>query len=272
MPVRRSLLAGPVLDVAPKLLGMVLRSTTDEGTVAVRLTEVEAYDGPSDPGSHAYRGQTPRNAVMFGPPGFLYVYFTYGMHFCMNVSAGPDGQPSAVLLRAGEIVEGLDLARTRRIPATPAGKFNQSTGTSPALSATQREKGVAPNRTAAGNGVAPGRAALPGEGVAPGWSAAADGVQPGPVAKRANGNPDRDLARGPARMCVALGIGRDDNGVDLLSGASHIQLLPGPGFDGEPSTGPRVGLREAADRPWRFWIPDDPTVSPYRPHVPKRRT
>ncbi|TDD20586.1 DNA-3-methyladenine glycosylase [Kribbella turkmenica] len=242
MSVRRSLLAGPVLDVAPKLLGMVLRSTTDEGTVAVRLTEVEAYDGPSDPGSHAYRGQTPRNTVMFGPAGFLYVYFTYGMHFCMNVSAGPDGQPSAVLLRAGEIVEGLDLARARRLPSTPAGKFNHSTGVRPA---GVRSVGVP--------------------------SAGANGVLPGPVAKRPNGNPDRDLARGPARMCMALGIGRDDNGADLLSRTSHIQLLPGPGFDGEPATGPRVGLREAAGRPWRFWIPDDPTVSPYRPHVPKRR-
>lgn len=226
MPVRRSLLARPVLDVAPQLLGMVLRSTTEDGTVAVRLTEVEAYDGPTDPGSHAYRGRTARNAVMFGPPGHLYVYFTYGMHFCMNISAGPDGQPSAVLLRAGEIVEGLDLARARRgRPDTQQVKFNQS----------------------------------------------AAGVLPGPDAKRRNGNPDRDLGRGPARLCVALGIGRDDNGADLLSEDSHLQLLPGPGFAGEPATGPRVGLREAADRPWRFWIPGDPTVSPYRPHVPKRR-
>jgi DNA-3-methyladenine glycosylase len=258
MPVRRSLLAGPVLDVAPKLLGMVLRCTTDEGTVAVRLTEVEAYDGPSDPGSHAYRGRTARNAVMFGPPGFLYVYFTYGMHFCMNVSAGPDGQPSAVLLRAGEIVEGIELARARRLPSTPEGKFNQAGTPNGAAPAGVRSPGVAGVSRAGSAGARASRAELAG-------------VLPGPVAKRANGNPDRDLARGPARMCVALGIGRDDNGVDLLSKSSHIQLLPGPGFDGEPSTGPRVGLREAADRPWRFWIPDDPTVSPYRPHVPKRR-
>ncbi|HEY0474615.1 MAG TPA: DNA-3-methyladenine glycosylase [Kribbella sp.] len=205
MPVRRALLAEPVLEVAPRVLGMVLRSSTDEGTVAVRLTEVEAYDGPTDPGSHAYRGQTARNAVMFGPPGHLYVYFTYGMHFCMNISAGPDGQPSAVLLRAGEVIEGIDLARARR------GSANGATIS------------------------------------------------------------DRDLARGPARLCVALGIDRESNGADLLDRRSPIQLLPGLGFDGIPSTGPRVGLREAADRPWRFWIPADPTVSPYRPHVPKRR-
>ncbi|MFF0344128.1 DNA-3-methyladenine glycosylase [Kribbella sp. NPDC004875] len=222
MPVRRSSLSGPVLDVAPKLLGMVLRSTTAEGTVAVRLTEVEAYDGPNDPGSHAYRGETPRNAVMFGPAGFLYVYFTYGMHFCMNVVIGPEGKPSAALLRAGEVIEGVDLARARRGPvATQKSAFNQ--------------------------------------------------VKAGPVVKRPRVNPDRDLARGPARLCVALGIGREGNGIDLLAEDSAVQLLPGPGFVGEPSTGPRVGLREAADRPWRFWIPNDPSVSPYRPHVPKKR-
>ena len=98
---------GPVLEVAPRLLGAVLR----HGDVAVRLTEVEAYDGPDDPGSHAYRGRTPRNAVMFGPPGFLYVYFTYGMHHCCNVVTGPEGTPSAVLLRAGEVVAGVEVAQ-----------------------------------------------------------------------------------------------------------------------------------------------------------------
>jgi DNA-3-methyladenine glycosylase len=224
MSVRRTLLARPVLEVAPALLGLVLRRTTDEGTVAVRLTEVEAYDGPNDPGSHAYRGQTARNTVMFGPPGFLYVYFTYGMHFCMNISAGPDGQPSAVLLRAGEVIEGVDLARARR-GATPPGATANS---------------VSSSGTASGS----------------------------PAGRRI---PDRDLARGPARLCVALGIDRGANGTDLLSRTSAVQLLGGPGFDGEPLTGPRVGLREAADWPWRFWIPGDPSVSPYKPHVPKRR-
>ncbi|GAB2593911.1 DNA-3-methyladenine glycosylase [Kribbella endophytica] len=220
MPVRRTQLAGPVLEVAPQLLGMVLRRTTDEGTVSVRITEVEAYDGPNDPGSHAYRGETPRNAVMFGPAGFLYVYFTYGMHYCMNISVGPDGQPSAVLFRAGEVIEGVELARARRGAVAPVvEKFNS---------------------------------ALP--------------------TKRTVKNPDWDLARGPARLCVALGINsREPNGTDLLSPKSAVRLLPGDGFDGVPSTGPRVGLREAADNPWRFWIPGDPTVSPYRPHVPKRR-
>ena len=106
----RQRLSGPVLDVAPALLGSRLRA----GGVTVRLTEVEAYAGEADPGSHAFRGRTPRTSVMFGPPGRAYVYFTYGMHWCVNVVTGPDGVASAVLLRAGEVVDGLDAARERR--------------------------------------------------------------------------------------------------------------------------------------------------------------
>ncbi len=185
------LLSGPVLEVAPRLLGAVVR----HGEVEVRITEVEAYDGPDDPGSHAYRGRTDRNAVMFGPPGRLYVYFTYGMHHCCNVVLGPTGTPSAVLLRAGEVVAGLDLARQRR------------------------------------------------------------------------GSSDRDLARGPARLCQALAITREQEGVDLVTGP--VTLTPGEPVTGH-ATGPRVGLRRAADRPWRFWIPGEPTVSPYRPAKPLR--
>ncbi len=107
----RSVLAGPVEQVAPTLLGRLLVG----GGVTVRLTEVEAYAGVGqDPGSHAHRGQTPRNAVMFGEPGHAYVYFTYGMHWCLNVSTGPAGTAAAVLLRAGEVTGGLELARGRR--------------------------------------------------------------------------------------------------------------------------------------------------------------
>jgi len=180
-------LTGGVLDVAPRLLGAVLRHSTADGPVAVRITEVEAYDGPNDPGSHAFRGRTARNAVMFGPPGRLYVYFTYGMHFCANVVVGPEGTPSAVLLRAGEVVEGRELAERRR-------------------------------RTT------------------------------------------RDLARGPARLCQALGIDLRHNGLDLADGTLTLGSRPA-----DVSTGPRVGLRLAHDRPWRFWLTGDPTVSKYRP-------
>jgi DNA-3-methyladenine glycosylase len=187
------LLERPVLEVAPRLLG----ATFTHGGVTVRLTEVEAYDGAHDPGSHAHRGQTPRNAVMFGPPGHLYVYFTYGMHHCCNVSCGPEGEASAVLMRAGEIVAGIGVARDRR-----------------------------------------------------------------------PGSSDRDLARGPGRLCKAMGIDRDDNGLDLRD-----RLVLGEQVD-DVRSGPRVGLRLAHDRPWRFWVADDPTVSRYvaaKPRVSRRR-
>jgi DNA-3-methyladenine glycosylase len=106
-------------EVAPDLLGCVIERATSEGLVAVRLTEVEAYAGPRDPASHAYRGPTKRNAVMFGPPGYAYVYFTYGMHFCVNLVCMGEGTAAAVLLRAGEIVEGHDLAAARRPRSSP---------------------------------------------------------------------------------------------------------------------------------------------------------
>lgn len=107
-------LTGPVLEVAPLLLGALVTRTSPEGVVTVRLTEVEAYDGEADPGSHAYRGRTARNEVMFGPAGHLYVYRHMGLHHCANVVTGVEGRASAVLLRAGEVVVGHDLATERR--------------------------------------------------------------------------------------------------------------------------------------------------------------
>jgi DNA-3-methyladenine glycosylase len=188
----REVLTGPVLEVAPRLLASVLR----HDGVAVRITEVEAYDGANDPGSHAYRGPTRRNEVMFGPAGHLYTYFTYGMHHCANVVCGVEGVASAVLLRAGEVVEGLDVARARRGSST-----------------------------------------------------------------------DRDLARGPARLCSALALDLTDNGLDLTRGAL---VLGAPVDPAAISTGPRVGLRLAADRPWRFWLTGEPTVSRYVAAKPRR--
>ena len=118
----REFFADHALQVAPRLLGCVLEHQTAEGLVAVELTEVEAYEGSVDPASHSYRGRTARNAVMFGPPGHAYVYFTYGMHFCANLTCGPEGTATAVLLRAGRIVEGAPLAAARRLAGRPAAR------------------------------------------------------------------------------------------------------------------------------------------------------
>ena len=114
--IARDFFDRPSDEVAPALLGCVLEHETAEGLVAVELTEVEAYAGETDPASHAYRGITGRNAVMFGPPGHAYVYFTYGMHFCVNVVCMPEGIARAVLLRAGRVITGEPLARRRRAP------------------------------------------------------------------------------------------------------------------------------------------------------------
>ena len=162
----------PAQQAAPALLGCVLESEQPDGLVAVALTEVEAYAGQADPASHAYRGSSRRNAVMFGEPGHAYVYFTYGMHFCVNLVCLPEGTASAVLLRAGTVVAGADLARRRR---------------------------------AAG--------------------------------RRSAGPADRDLARGPARLCQALGIDRSLDGADVCDPGSVLRIragAPGPAAGHDP--------------------------------------
>ncbi|WP_245931826.1 DNA-3-methyladenine glycosylase [Actinokineospora auranticolor] len=139
----RDELAVDPVDAAKLLLGAVLESDSPQGTVRVRIVEVEAYRGGDDPASHCYRGKTPRNEVMFGPAGYLYVYFVYGMHFCANVVALTDGVPGAVLLRAGEVVDGIDLARSRR----PASRSDAELAKGPArltgvLGLTRDDNGV----------------------------------------------------------------------------------------------------------------------------------
>lgn len=164
--------------------------------VTVRLTEVEAYgDVGTDPASHAHRGRTPRNTVMFGPAGFAYVYFTYGMHWCVNVVAGPVGEAGAVLLRAGEIIDGVEVARERR-----------------------------------------------------------------PTARR-----DRELASGPARLARALGADKATDGTSLF-GAGPLLLRPPARTPGPHlvRSGPRVGVSVESERPWRFWLDGEPSVSPFR--------
>ncbi|MHB1490723.1 MAG: DNA-3-methyladenine glycosylase [Cellulomonas sp.] len=219
-----------VTVVARDLLGAELTTFTPEGTVTIRITEVEAYGGAIDPGSHAFRGRTRRNAVMFEEPGRLYVYRHLGLHHCMNIVVGPTGTAAAVLLRAGEVVDGKALALGRR--------------------------------TASG-------------------------------AVRA----DVDLARGPARLAVALGVdlgwyGRsvlDDDALVLRvrgaqgdagagSGPTPADDAPAPAPDQAPvvASGPRVGVSgDGGDPqlfPWRFWLAGDRTVSAYRPAAPRRAT
>lgn len=185
------------VELAPLLLGAVLAYDSDEGRVAVRLSEVEAYRGVGeDPGSHAFRGKTRRNAVMFGEAAHLYAYFTYGMHTCLNVVAGRPGESAGVLLRGGTVVEGLELARSRR-----------------------------------------------------------------------PGSSDRDLARGPARLAVAMGVPLSAGGADLLAPPFALEVPVEPlAYE----QGPRTGISGAgggAAFPWRFWIPGEPGVSPYRRHA-----
>lgn len=133
-PPLREVLCGDALVLAPLLLGAILTHHGPDGSVAVRLTEIEAYLGPGnsprpDPGSHAFRGPTPRTVPMFGSAGHLYVYFTYGMHHCVNIVCGPEGEASALLLRAGEVVAGTELAKARR----PTSKTPTDLARGPAL-------------------------------------------------------------------------------------------------------------------------------------------
>ncbi|MGW1313741.1 DNA-3-methyladenine glycosylase [Streptomyces sp. NPDC002426] len=203
-PLTRDFFDRPVLEVAPDLLGRILVRSSDDGPIELRLTEVEAYAGDVDPGSHAFRGRTARNSVMFGPPGHSYVYFTYGMWHCLNLVCGPEGRASGVLLRAGEIGVGAEMARKRRFSARH----------------------------------------------------------------------DRELAKGPARLATALDVDRALNGADVVSGPERpLSVLHGePPPRDQVRSGPRTGVGgDGSHQPWRFWIGGDPTVSPYRAHVPRRR-
>ena len=198
--MQRSDLEGDPVAVARRLLNKVLVRGGRSG----RIVEVEAYHGTNDAASHAYRGPTTRTAVMFGPPGFLYVYFTYGMHWCANVVCGPDGEAAAVLIRALAPLSGLGEMQAAR----PAAR-------------------------------------LP-----------------------------RDLCNGPAKLCQALGITGTDNGADLLAsaqgrsgsgragGAAPVRLFDdGTPPPRRPGRGTRIGIREATEKRWRFWVPGDPNVS-----------
>jgi len=176
------------------------------GRLAGRIVETEAYGGAGDPASHGHRGRTARNAIMFGPPGHAYVYFTYGMHHCFNVVCGREGEAAAVLVRALEPVSG--------------------------LAAMRRRRGV-------------------------------DDVH--------------RLARGPGSLARALGLDRRHDGADLTRTPLWIaDLRPGRG-GAAIRRGPRVGIRLAASRPWRYWLAGNAFVSgparaaAGRPRVPRPR-
>jgi DNA-3-methyladenine glycosylase len=246
----RGFFGRPAQEMAPGLLGCVLRHDTPDGAVAVLLTEVEAYAGAADAASHAFRGRTARTAVMFGEPGHSYVYFTYGMHFCVNLVCLPEGTASAVLLRAGRVIEGAALAARRRYAGLAEG---------PETSAPAGERGSAA-------GSRPGaRDHGAGEHGAGDHSAGDDGA-------RGHAARERDLARGPARLCQALGIDRSLDGADVCDPASPLRVS-GPAQvvgTADIDSGPRVGVSRAAEVPWRFWIAGEPTVSPYRAYAPRR--
>jgi DNA-3-methyladenine glycosylase len=138
----RSFYARPAEVVARDLLGKVLVRAHPAGAVRARIVEAEAYTGQTDPGSHAFRGLTPRTSVMFGPPGHLYVYFTYGMHFCVNVVTDREGVAGAVLLRAAEPLEGIDLMEARRGPRPLVELCNGPAKLCEAFDITRRQNGA----------------------------------------------------------------------------------------------------------------------------------
>lgn len=213
-----ALLSRPAPEVAPRLLGGWFGHRSEEGAVVVRITEIEAYGGPAgsdlpDPGAHTWGGRTARNASMFGPPGHVYVYFTYGMHHAVNLVCRPEGTAGGCLIRAGAVVEGAELARARR---------------------------------------ARGRSS--------------------PV-------PDAGLARGPGNLAKALGIDLGHDGAPLAAGDASATpgfflAPPGTGEQAPADSGPRTGVSGPGgtpEFPWRWWIPGEPSVSPYRAAVPRRR-
>ena len=151
MGEREEILGLSPTEFAPHLLGAHVSSYVDSQLVVVRITECEAYVGAQDPGSHAYRGKTKRNAALFGPPGTAYIYFTYGMYYCANVVCGQDQIAAGALMRAGEVIIGEDIVRARRSQPTapkhlllsgPA-RLAQGLGLTLELNGSSYRKGIA---------------------------------------------------------------------------------------------------------------------------------
>lgn len=205
----RSFYGRDTLAVARGLLGKILVRELDGERLALKIVETEAYCGPHDLACHASKGMTDRNKVMFGKPGHAYVYFIYGMYYCLNLVTEHDGYPAAVLVRAGEPVEGIDTMRRLRKKAKK----------------------------------------------------------------------DHDLASGPGKLCIAMGIDRTLNGADLCSGEQLYVEDAAPVYDIVSSK--RIGVdyaEEYKDKPWRFYIKGNPHVSmtaeaaaKLRPKKPRNR-
>lgn len=185
-PLPRSFFARPTLQVARALLGHLLVHETPRGRLVGRIVEVEAYRGRTDPASHAYR-KTARSRIMWGRPGTAYVYFTYGNHYCINVVTEREGVAGAVLFRAIEPVDGVEIMRANR------------------------------------------------------------------------GAADERVASGPGRLTQAMGIGGEHNGVDLTR--PPLYLAVGRRAPVRITSGPRIGIRAAVERPWRFTLAGSPFVS-----------
>lgn len=192
----RSFYLRSTLTVAKDLPGRYLVRRTGEKLLIGKIVEVEAYLGELDPASHAYRGRTRRNEAMFETGGHLYVYFTYGMHFCCNVVTEEEGKGRAVLLRAVEPIEGIDaMAANRGLNLSPS----------------------APKKLL-------------------------------------------ELTNGPAKLCQAFGIAREQNGIDLLG----RELFIARGEDisrNDLASSPRIGINNGKEKRWRFYIRDNPFVS-----------
>jgi DNA-3-methyladenine glycosylase len=173
--------------VAPRLLGCILEREVDGHILRAKIVETEAYD-QTDAASHSYNGRTPRTEVMFGPAGYLYVYFTYGMHYCCNVVVGEEGYGAAVLLRALEPITGMDYMEKRR------------------------------------------------------------------------GRTGTESTNGPGKLCQALGIDKNMNGHDLHD--NPLRLVPQPALSNSVITQTtRIGISQAKDVPWRFYVTDSEWVS-----------
>ena len=186
----------PTLTVARALLGKVLVHRTPEGVASGMIVETEAYIGEDDPACHAAPGPTRRNAPLYGRPGMAYVYLNYGIHYLVNAVTEAEGRPAAVLIRALDPIDGIDLMRRRRgLPRTA----------------------YSVPRTSA------------------------------------------SLCRGPGNLTRALGITLSENLLDLSHSTLTVEDRGLPA--GRVSSGPRIGIRVAVERPWRFWIGGHPAVS-----------